>query len=379
MEIFEKNLILVEELLKESPYECTEKVYINLENGKRKGPYIRKIFDKNAGLGKAYCKIFDEAQKSGKNYASYKGLPKIYYVQNKDDKLIVFEEFIDGQPLDQYISRQIFSFDVIDKIMQDLCDATNELHTSFGSAIIHRDIKPSNIIISDNNQQTLLYLIDFGISRNFAEKKHDDTKKYGTIGYAPPEQFGFAQTDVRSDVFSIGRLLDFLLDQKNWKSKVNVLYAQKLDLYRKIVDKACAFDPKIRYKNVHDLKLACLKAANGGSIIDKIINNKVVNVLGAIWNAVLTIFAVTCIIIIVINLSVPGNPNHDNNSLVARMLFFIMFVFFIVFPAYYFLLYKPVIRKLIPKFPKISFSRQMLMLLICFCMVFVTGLFASMF
>ena len=74
--------------------------------------------------------------------------------------------------------------------------------------VIHRDIKPENVIITEEKEPVL---IDFDIARTFKTAEETDTVFFGTKGYAPPEQYGFAQTDCRSDIYAFGVLLRFLL------------------------------------------------------------------------------------------------------------------------------------------------------------------------
>ena len=50
-------------------------------------------------------------------------------------------------------------------------------------------------------------IIDFDIARIRKEEADSDTEFLGTVGYASPEQFGFAQTDKRSDIYSLGVLI----------------------------------------------------------------------------------------------------------------------------------------------------------------------------
>ncbi len=74
--------------------------------------------------------------------------------------------------------------------------------------MIHRDIKPQNIIMDKTGR---IKLIDFGISRVFQESAKNDTVYFGTKEFSPPEQYGFSQTDNRSDIFSFGVVLCWLL------------------------------------------------------------------------------------------------------------------------------------------------------------------------
>ena len=86
-----------------------------------------------------------------------------------------------------------------------LCAVLDYLHHQ---NIIFRDLKPSNIMVE---QSGMVRLIDFGIARLFKPGKASDTAAIGTLGYAPPEQYGSIQTDLRSDVYSLGATLRTLL------------------------------------------------------------------------------------------------------------------------------------------------------------------------
>ena len=84
--------------------------------------------------------------------------------------------------------------------------------------MIHRDLKPSNIIVTGANYTpddgltfSSLVIIDLGIARVWRDGADADTVKFGTRPYAPPEQYGFGQTSVRSDVYALGALLFFCL------------------------------------------------------------------------------------------------------------------------------------------------------------------------
>ena len=203
---FKNSVVLVEEVLKKRSIEITEIVYLSSNDGRRIGPYIRKTFDCDCGLGNAYQTLFNSQTTQCEHIAN------VYSVFEKENKLYVFEEYINGQTLDSYIGKLDFDVGVISQLFVELCNALNFLHTNFSAPIIHRDIKPSNILITKSGQ---VKLIDFGISRNYEENENTDTYKFGTVGYASPEQFGYKQTDVRSDIYSLGKVLEFMCDVKN--------------------------------------------------------------------------------------------------------------------------------------------------------------------
>ena len=109
--------------------------------------------------------------------------------------------------------------------------------------IIHRDIKPENIFY-DGKQ---VYLFDFDIARNYIENQKRDTTVLGSQGYAVPEQFGFYQTDIRNDIYSLGVLYHVLLTNK---------LPRDYDLQgieKRIIDKMIAIDPQGRYQDVKEI------------------------------------------------------------------------------------------------------------------------------
>ncbi|MBU0702819.1 MAG: protein kinase [Chloroflexi bacterium] len=119
-------------------------------------------------------------------------------------------EFIEGQTLEEMLkgrSDPCPEEQVLDWAGQ-LCNVLFYLHSQ-EPKIIYRDIKPANVMLLDGSNQ--VKLIDFGIARFFKMGKQKDTVEFGTDGYAPPEQYGKAQTDERSDVYALGAMLHQLL------------------------------------------------------------------------------------------------------------------------------------------------------------------------
>lgn len=90
---------------------------------------------------------------------------------------------------------------------QELCRVLDYLHQQ-NPPIIFRDLKPDNIMVQPNGR---LKIIDFGIVRHFKQGKTQDTRVFGTPGYAAPEQYGQQQTDARADIYSLAAVLYQLL------------------------------------------------------------------------------------------------------------------------------------------------------------------------
>ncbi|MGH2496737.1 MAG: tetratricopeptide repeat protein [Ktedonobacteraceae bacterium] len=137
-------------------------------------------------------------------------LPRIYEHFAENDRSYLVMDFIDGQTLEEFLAKiggGPLPLDQVVKWAEQLCDVLNYLH-SHQPPIVFRDLKPANVMIDDSGH---IYLIDFGIARIFKPGKQHDTVALGSPGYAAPEQYGKAQSTPRSDIYSLGALLHYLL------------------------------------------------------------------------------------------------------------------------------------------------------------------------
>ena len=247
------DCFLVDTVLKDGGLERTERVYFAGANGGRLGPFVRKIYRASDGVGTAWWRVM-EAQRAG---ARFVHLPRIVDCYEMGEESAVVMEFVRGKTLDEVVRARGASLQAAKDLFAGACDAATELHTSFDPPLIHRDIKPSNLMLSGGK----VILIDLGIARAFNDGAATDTVKFGTRGFAPPEQFGFGQTDVRSDVYALGMLLFHLMTGKvpepSSVEKVMIEHRIPREL-RAVVLKAAAFDPVARYASAHELKCAAL-------------------------------------------------------------------------------------------------------------------------
>lgn len=161
-------------------------------------------------------------------------IPHIYEIG--DDYII--SEYVDGIDLSK---TKIPSKNVLD-IAFELCSALGQLHKN---SIIHRDIKPSNIILGNDGH---IKLIDFDAARIKKTMVDKDTVFIGTDGFAPPEQFGFTQTDERSDIYAFGVTIKLLLGDN---------YARSA--YKSVIEKCIRFDPARRYKTIAAVRSAIVR------------------------------------------------------------------------------------------------------------------------
>ena len=164
-------------------------------------------------------------------------LLRIYQVLLAEGKTYVIEEYISGTTLQELLDKrgQLAEAQVRDIALQ-LTEALAALHKQ---KIIHRDIKPANIILRENGQAVL---IDFGAARVLTREGARDTCILGTPYFAPPEQYGFAATDVRSDFYALGMTLRELLGDG---------YHGSLE---QAIERCTEFDPKRRVASAAELQ-----------------------------------------------------------------------------------------------------------------------------
>lgn len=161
-------------------------------------------------------------------------IPRIYEVGEE----YIISEYVEGTDLS---ASKIPSKNVLE-IAIELCDAVAELHNI---GVIHRDIKPSNIILCGDGH---IKLIDFDAARIKKSAVDKDTIFIGTDGFAPPEQYGFTQTDERSDIYAFGVTIRLLLGKSF--DRVG---------YRRVIEKCMRFNPEQRYSYVKAVRFALLR------------------------------------------------------------------------------------------------------------------------
>ena len=183
----------------------------------------------------------------------YDGIPVIKDLIETGDSLTVIEDYISGHSLDEIIAPGPLSSRETIRIISGLCDILAPIHAHVPQ-IIHRDIKDSNVILDNEGR---VYLIDFDASKSVTRGKNRDTDLIGTEEYAAPEQYGFGQSDQRTDIYALGVLANKLLTGKFPSEE---LYDGDLS---QVIVRATSIDPCNRYQDVISLKKA-LFAASGG-------------------------------------------------------------------------------------------------------------------
>lgn len=174
-------------------------------------------------------------------------LAKIFTLTTIDSDFFAIEEYINGTTLKELVEINPLSHEQIKKITLDICNGLRSLHNL---GIVHRDITPSNIMIDNMGNAKI---IDYGISRFIKANQVVDTQILGTPGFAPPEQYGFNQTNSASDVYSVGILINYMATGKLPNEK------KAIGFWGQIVTKATEIDSVNRYSDIISLENAINK------------------------------------------------------------------------------------------------------------------------
>ena len=140
---------------------------------------------------------------------SHQSFPAIHDAFLDGGRWYLVMELIDGETLETSVNANGGTLAVPEAVEIGIQRATalQYLHHR-QPPLIFRDLKPSNIM---RRRDGHLFLIDFGIARQFKPGQAKDTIPFGSVGYASPEQYGKAQTTPRSDIYSLGAVLHQLL------------------------------------------------------------------------------------------------------------------------------------------------------------------------
>lgn len=245
----------------------TELVQFEGANGATLGPFVRKRIDLALGVGTAYQELYD-AQCSGARFAH---APRIVECYKTGRELVVVSEFIPGKTLDAFVNEAGPSIELSLSVVPAVCAAVAELHKAFDPPVVHRDLKPANIIVSEGPSGLSATLIDFGIARRYREGAAVDTVRFGTRSYAPPEQYGFGQTSVRSDIYALGMIALFCItgeEAHGQPSADSLAHAGVTEPYADAILQATSFDPGRRFASAEAFCTAfARRGARGGQAV----------------------------------------------------------------------------------------------------------------
>ena len=207
------------------------------------GPFVRKKIRQELARRNVWSALTE---------CSSPRLPRVEATYELPEHFVVVYDFVPGRTLSKVIETDgpLTSESAV-SLGIELCEAAEELHRH---GIVHRDISPNNIVVAANGA----HLIDLGIARMRVEGASKDTTSLGTWGFASPEQYGFAQTDARSDVYSIGRVLGFALtgirpDDETYEQALKAILEHAPAKLVHAITRACSFEPSARFQSANDM------------------------------------------------------------------------------------------------------------------------------
>jgi serine/threonine protein kinase len=193
------------------------------------------------------------------------GIIKVFDLFEEDGFLFLLEEFIDGASLDRLIApdAEFLNEGVILDWALQLYDIFDYLHGQ-KPPIIYRDLKPQNIMKDRGGR---IHLVDFGLARIKRDDQFSDTMKMGTAATASPEHYGGRQTDIRSDIYTIGATLHMLLARGRGSGRklfhfepIRAINLKVPESFEKALTKALEIAPDDRFQTVDEMRQATMKS-----------------------------------------------------------------------------------------------------------------------
>src|SRR5512145_2472780 len=200
-------------------------------------------------------------------------LPRVtdHFVIDQQGQYLVMD-YIEGEDLRQRMDRLgTLPEDEVIVLGAAICDAISYLH-SRKPPVLHRDIKPGNVKITPYGQ---IFLVDFGLAKVVHGSQVTTTgARAMTPGYSPPEQYGTAHTDARTDLYSLGATLySALTDALPEDGLARAMDQTELTPIRKhnpkvarrlasVIEKSLEVKPDNRYQSAEEFKEALLNSKN---------------------------------------------------------------------------------------------------------------------
>ena len=182
------------------------------------------------------------------------GIPKAYRIFEENGEVYLVREYIEGMSLAHMVLQKGgISEAEICRISRKICQTAEQFQNP-DEPMIHRDIKPENIVVTPGGE---VVFIDFGTMRSYKKDGSRDTFVVGTRGTAAPEQYGYTQTDQRTDVYAIGQTMLYMVSESYEMNQLSECAVSRR--MKKIIEKACSFEPDKRYGDAAQLRRAVEK------------------------------------------------------------------------------------------------------------------------
>ena len=202
------------------------------------GPFVRKKIPLKLAQRNVWATLAE---------CSNPRLPQIAVTYEMPDQFIVVYDYIPGDTLEQVVAGNgRLAIEEALSVAYELAEAAADLHRH---GLVHCDLAPGNIIIAADGA----HVIDFGIAQHIGTRSTSDAKTatLGTWGFAAPEQYGFASADQRSDIYSLSRLVGYMVsgylpDQEQFNQWL--LSSSVPQPLQDFLSKGTAFEPSARFQ-----------------------------------------------------------------------------------------------------------------------------------
>lgn len=178
-------------------------------------------------------------------------IPRIYDVFEDEKTITLIEEFMQGETLYSICQTAHLSFSDILFYSIQLCNILSYLHES-AKPVLHLDLNPRNILID----QSKVSLIDFSASSFLLFPS--TTSRYGTPPYAAPELYGNQVLDNRTDIYGIGRVMEYMMDSMV-KEEKDGRWDKETKAVKKIITRCIKRKKERRYSSLNQVMNQLMK------------------------------------------------------------------------------------------------------------------------
>ena len=200
-------------------------------------------------------------------------IPLTEHIESKHFHILI-KPYVPGIDLHTYVQQNgPLRGEALNALIDQLTSAIAYLHTQ-EKALIFRDLKPSNVIVTETPLGLLFTIIDIETMRKTQTDKTSDTYFVLSHGFSSPEQYGYQQSDPRSDIYSLGATLFYAMTGEKPDHKMNIyrlLVKHPMPVNRVTalaIEKCLAFDPTRRHHSIMNFRRA-LKHPNLLSMLKK--------------------------------------------------------------------------------------------------------------
>jgi serine/threonine protein kinase/tetratricopeptide (TPR) repeat protein len=138
----------------------------------------------------------------------------VFNLGTEEDRYFYVMEFIDGETVEACVRRK-GPFEAAEALNIGL-QVARALAVAAKQQLVHRDLKPSNLMLVSHEGEQIVKVIDFGLAKVPRDAGDDSSTLtiggfVGTPHFASPEQIEEGEVDIRSDIYSLGVTLYYML------------------------------------------------------------------------------------------------------------------------------------------------------------------------